>query len=245
MKTPNPTYYDATKVSERDAYFAKFSANDGITDKMLAIIGGFLETSDAPQLLDLGTGNGFVIRQLLQREPAASNTRFIGIDTSAAMLASATASGVPNNVVFQEMDNAALDFEDASFDIVTAKAVTHISVSEAYRVLKPGGWLIYKEYGPGKGLVELMALFNSQVAAHQGDELMQTMQRVGFTSVTLEKYFIPVPRSLDDTLQTIATMRVLPAGVTKLAAQKAIRKYYGETTCLNIHSDPFLIIAQK
>ncbi|MET0413346.1 MAG: methyltransferase domain-containing protein [Polyangiaceae bacterium] len=89
-------------------------------------------------LLDVATGPGYVARAALERGAYA-----VGVDFSSAMIARARHAAP--GVEFEEADATALPFADASFDAVTMNygllhlAEPELALSEARRVLKPGG----------------------------------------------------------------------------------------------------------
>ncbi|HEV2412745.1 MAG TPA: methyltransferase domain-containing protein [Candidatus Saccharimonadales bacterium] len=243
MTDSKTTYYNKKKATERDQFFKKFARNDGTTDVMLESARQILRPMDAARVLDLGTGNGFVLQKII--EAAGASALLTGIDNSEAMLERARSSFEwPASVRLQVMDNTKLDFPDNYFDLITAKAVTNISVSEVYRVLKPGGQFLYKEYGSGKGMVEILASL-SPSKPHAGDTLKDEMERAGFSSITLTKYHLPVERDRQEVEALTETMRILPEGVSRDKVNNLIEDHFKDMQCKVIHSDPFLISAQK
>lgn len=252
MKKLNNTYYSNTIVTKRNKHFNKYSNSDGVTDIMLAEIMTTISSIKKYKLLDLGTGNGFIIREILNENPKAmENSVLIGVDNSQPMLDDAKGRLIINhplarNVQFIKMDNNNLKFEDDYFDVVTAKAVTCISLEEVHRVLRPGGWFIYKEYGLGKGLVELMKLINDVNKQHPGDDLVDKIQQCGFNESQIRKYYIPVERSIDEIKSLLSTMRILPEGTKDYQRILSItEEYYKGDSCKKVHSDPYLILARK
>jgi ubiquinone/menaquinone biosynthesis C-methylase UbiE len=85
-----------------------------------------------------------------------------GIDVSAPVLryAAARARGFDADVRFKQMNATALDYPDASFDVVFSSMFLHelplkdirAYLAEAYRVLKPGGVMINMELPPNGNL---------------------------------------------------------------------------------------------
>jgi SAM-dependent methyltransferase len=90
------------------------------------------------------------------------NAAVHGIDVSSSVLryAHARAGSLKIPAHFHQMDATALDFPDASFDVVFSSMFLHeLSVkdikrffAEAYRVLRPGGLLINMELPPNQSL---------------------------------------------------------------------------------------------
>jgi ubiquinone/menaquinone biosynthesis C-methylase UbiE len=100
--------------------------------------------SDA-HVLEVGCGTG-VLTRMLARWPAVGTV--VGVDVAPSLLAKARnlAADLPN-VTFREADGRSLPFEDEAFDaIVFDSTLTHVpgperALAEAFRVLRPLGWL--------------------------------------------------------------------------------------------------------
>jgi SAM-dependent methyltransferase len=96
-------------------------------------------------VLEVGCGTG-VLTRVLARWPNVKEV--VGVDPAASLireaqrLASETA-----NVTFREADGRSLPFDDCAFDVaVFDSTLSHVAgperaLAEAYRVLRPGGWL--------------------------------------------------------------------------------------------------------
>lgn len=112
-------------------------------------------------LLDIGTGTGIAARLAADRAQ-----QVIGLDFSAPMLQSAQVA--TPNLAFVQADAHSLPFVDCSFDVVIASFgfnATHPqkSLKESFRVLKPGGRLVFQEWG---GLHKLDQLVGDVVAPY-------------------------------------------------------------------------------
>ncbi len=100
--------------------------------------------SDA-HVLEVGCGTG-VLTRMLARWPAVATV--VGVDVAPSLLAKARnlAADLPN-VTFREADGRSLPSEDEAFDaIVFDSTLTHVpgperALAEAFRVLRPLGWL--------------------------------------------------------------------------------------------------------
>lgn len=118
---------------------------------------GLLEVEEGDSLLDLGTGTAVVLRELA-RSPRPPGT-VVGVDRSARMLAHAPT--LPAGWRLVEGDAGALEFDDASFDRVTASYLLHLLdaeerariINEAARVLAPGGRLGTVTVAPAGGRI--------------------------------------------------------------------------------------------
>jgi ubiquinone/menaquinone biosynthesis C-methylase UbiE len=95
--------------------------------------------------LDVGCGTG-VLTRMLARLPRVD--RVIGVDPVSSLLDKARELAADlSNVSFQQADGRSLPFADESFDVVVFDStLSHIpgpehALAEAYRVLRPMGWL--------------------------------------------------------------------------------------------------------
>ncbi len=242
----NGQYYDLKKELQRADFFKSYSNNDHITEKMLNLIDRKINKLKIKRILDLGTGNGYLIREVVNRNPNILKEKvvLVGIDTSSTMINIAKTNADNSLIEFKIMDNNDLHYPDNFFDLVIAKAVSNISIQEIYRVLRKGGNFVYKEYGGGKGIYEIISLMKKRLV-HNGDKLTKTMQDIGFSDVWIQKYYIPMSRTLDEIYAIVDTMRVLPKGITKNKAYNIIDTFYGDSLSKIIHSDPYLITAIK
>ncbi len=142
-----------------------------------ALAAAFAE-EPAQDLLDIGTGDGHVLRLLGDQVDSA-----VGVDRSRDMLNVARANifrvGLRNCQV-RQADMAQLPFPAASFDVVTLHMVLHYAdvpsqtIAEAARVLRPGGRLLVVDFAP-----------------HQRAELREEFAHrwLGFSDATLATLF--------------------------------------------------------
>lgn len=97
-------------------------------------------TPSRDRMLDLGCGTGFLLSLA-----ADLYGRLDGIDATPAMLARVDLS--PGNITVQQGVVEDLPFDTDTFDLVTAYSfIDHLAdhrpmLAEAWRVLRPGGWL--------------------------------------------------------------------------------------------------------
>jgi demethylmenaquinone methyltransferase/2-methoxy-6-polyprenyl-1,4-benzoquinol methylase len=110
-------------------------------------------TANGGQWADMCTGTGEMAANLSRLAP--KGTKIYGIDFSEPMLEQARKKPEADNIDFVVSDIKALDFPDASFDLITmsfatrninlSKDILVQSFSEFYRVLKPGGRFVNLE----------------------------------------------------------------------------------------------------
>ena len=119
------------------------------------------------RILDLGCGPGVSTFALAKKMNHNSNV--IGLDFSAPMITKALAyqhNKFPElkNVDFIQGNAMDLNFDDNSFDLITGHSFLYLipdrdlCLSEAYRVLKPGGQLVFMEPFKGGHLSESIKL---------------------------------------------------------------------------------------
>ena len=156
-----------------------------------------LETAPFADVLDVGCGTGAVIELLREKYP---NARYTGLDLTPAMIDAAVAKGLPN-CDFVVGDAEDLPFADASFDAVLSSNSFHhypnpaAFFAGAFRVLRPGGRLILRDYTSNDLVVWLMNTFELPLARLIGhgdvrvsklSELRSLAQGAGFEVEKLE-----------------------------------------------------------
>ena len=137
----------------------------------------WLAPRNGRRLLDVAGGTGDIAFRFLRRAPGASA---VVADMTEAMLTEgrqrAEAEDFADRLDWVTGDAMALPFENRSFDVYTIsfgiRNVTRIedALSEAYRVLKPGGRLMVLEFSqlPNTGLQQLYDLYSFNVIPRMG-----------------------------------------------------------------------------
>ena len=137
----------------------------------------WLAPRDGQHLLDVAGGTGDIAFRFLKRAPGARATV---LDMTESMLIEgqkrAEAEQMAEKLDWIVGDAMALPFEDNSFDVYTIsfgiRNVTRIpdALSEAYRVLKPGGRLMVLEFSqlPNAGMQKLYDLYSFNVIPKMG-----------------------------------------------------------------------------
>ena len=109
-----------------------------------------LNPVSADRVLDLGCGTGVLCRRIAELLDPAAGGVAVGIDAAGKMIRIARKKRGGPACRFEAMAAENLAFEDRSFDAVVSSLFFHHvpldlkarALSEAYRVLKPGGRLI-------------------------------------------------------------------------------------------------------
>lgn len=147
------------------------------------------------EALDLGCGIGETTRMLGMR--VGNTGSVIGVDFDKALVESAQSLTSEGNISFTQGDVHALEFEDASFDVVYARLLLlHVAepmaaLKEMLRVCRPQGTVIindgdfasiYSAPDPfgGEGLVKLYSLFRN---VRIGTRLWHMFRECGYDQV--------------------------------------------------------------
>ncbi len=140
----------------------------------------WLAPRNGQRLLDVAGGTGDVVFRFLRRAPEA---RAVVCDMTEGMLIEgqkrAEAAQLADHLEWVVGDAMALPFDDAEFDTYTIsfgiRNVTRIedALSEAFRVLKPGGRLMVLEFSqlPNAGLQKLYDLYSFNVIPRMGQAI--------------------------------------------------------------------------
>ncbi len=207
-------------------------------ERMLEMVDALALPAGA-QVLDAGCGPGYMLAALAQRGLDVS-----GLDAAPEMLRMSRErlqSLHPDRTFRFELGSMeALPFADASFDVACTAGVVeylkddHAVLAEMYRVLRPGGYLLY----PVTNLLSpvdyldfaveflkrrpfLLEMFNAlwtrtghapvlprhfHVRRHRPAALRADLARHGFTLAdSLFFFFLPLPRPLDKFFPTVST----------------------------------------
>lgn len=109
-----------------------------------------LELDDSHRVLDLGCGTGVLTRMIADRLNPEAGGKAVGIDAAGKMIEVARKKRASAACSFEAMAAESLDFENSSFDAVVSSLFFHHvqldlkerALSEAFRVLRPGGRLV-------------------------------------------------------------------------------------------------------
>ncbi|HEY3415738.1 MAG TPA: methyltransferase domain-containing protein [Armatimonadota bacterium] len=179
---------------------------------MLEFIYSLMELSGARAVLEIGCGKGYDLAQIGHRVGDAA--RLVGIDNRETALVDARlAVGKDSRFTLMQADVAkGLPFPDETFDLVYSKNLLECIVDkdahlrEVYRVLKPGGQVVYAHFdwdsqlfdGTDKALVrKIVQTFNdwqqawmADCDAWMGRRLWRTFQRSGLFTGAVHPFVI-------------------------------------------------------
>jgi SAM-dependent methyltransferase len=155
-----------------------------------------VSASSGDVILDVGTGSGLTVRELLRTKPSLGLV--VGIDSSEEMirLARARAASIGlRNVRFLKMVAEDLQFPDGFFDVVVSNCginIAHFSqcVREIFRVIRPGGVFAFNDWHlidvrPHRIFAEILGRYRTTTpsarlarerAADAGDSLNEKVQ---------------------------------------------------------------------
>jgi len=113
-------------------------------------IADYLKDKEYKNLLDIGSGTGYLIDMLVKEHKA----QYTGLDLSPKMIEVANSKKI-KNAKFIEGVSDDLPFSENTFDVITCSQSFHHypdttkALQEAYRVLKPNGIYIISDTGVG------------------------------------------------------------------------------------------------
>ncbi|MCU4651593.1 bifunctional demethylmenaquinone methyltransferase/2-methoxy-6-polyprenyl-1,4-benzoquinol methylase UbiE [Roseibacterium sp. SDUM158016] len=157
----------------------------------------WLAPRDGQRLLDVAGGTGDIAFRFLRRAPGATATV---LDMTESMLIEgqkrAEATQVADKLEWIVGDAMALPFEDNSFDRYTIsfgiRNVTRIpdALSEAFRVLRPGGRLMVLEFSqlPNEGLQKLYDLYSFNVIPRMGQVIANDRDSYQYLVESIRKF---------------------------------------------------------
>lgn len=232
-------FYDTKRLKLRDSVFNRESSAEWIHDLFFQTV--YDISPKGARILDIGTGNGFVLREISNRFPSRNYILF-GIDNSLDMVDVATKNlGIESQVIAG--DNYAIPFVDGYFDTVTAKNVTRFSPEEAARVLKSNGYFTFREYGKGKGLRDVAELFPGRIIRSRETYFyVEALRNAGFADVELKEFEI-VRDYATGHLMEILEMFPFIEGFSEKDKEKVLELEIDGS--IEITSDPILITGRK
>ncbi len=231
-------YNETTLAARAELEQIKPNQNLDINELFFAKIFNYLKNEQ--NVLDIGTGNGFVLNEIVQHKP---NLHLIlyGVDNSEEMVSIAQ-KNLDGKAHFLLADANRLPFNGRSFDLVTAKNVTRINAGEIYRVLKPGGIFVFREYGRGKGLCEIASLFTGRIIRQRDPFFyINSLSEAGLSILSFEDYTITRQYGSAEDLVTIVKSFPFIKDFSQTDERKIIEKCHDGI----VTSDPFILVCRK
>jgi arsenite methyltransferase len=195
-------------------------------------------------VLDLGSGGGIDV--LLSAKRVSPGGRAYGLDMTDEMLELARknqAEAGVENVEFLKGQIEDIPLPEDHVDVVISNCVINLStdkpkvISEAYRVLKPGGRFAVSDVvflGPKAELpdevLETVGLWTGcVVGALEKEDYEALLEEVGFEDVSVEVQNVYDPEAIDglDTPEKREALRKVPAASAFVRAKKPIEKDAG------------------
>lgn len=233
-------FYDKNVVNIRKAVTTapveqEIDINDLFFRKIILLL------KEGDKVLDIGTGNGFVLKQIQKKSSLKLN--LYGLDNSEEMVNEAKKEllGIAEII---KGNNDSLPFKDSSFNMITAKNVTRFNAFEIYRVLKPGGFFVYREYGKGKGLVEVANLFSGRIIRSRDPSFyIEKLREAKMSKIKLDTYSVKKKfRCIEDLLNVTKSYPFISDYTTN--DENIILKNFADNNII-ITSDPFILVTQK
>jgi len=228
--------YDHSTVNLRESIFSEDRSNS-IHERFLEYVG---KTEPLGRILDIGTGNGYILREIQKRYPG--KYQLMGIDNSLEMLTKANSFG--GGIDYKLADNYNLPFGNKYFSTITAKNVTRFSSEELRRVLQKGGLFVFREYGEGKGLVEIAHLFSDRlIRSRKPDYYVRQLDNAGFKDINVEQFTLQIKHTQKELLKII---RMFPfiEDLNDSDLEKINELYEGKEV-IEVTSDPFILTARR
>lgn len=237
-------FYTSKVVRARDSFFRSYKATDDTTKQLILKAVGHLNKNKSGKLLDIGTGNGYVLSEVCKLLKNILEKEMVGVDLSKEMVKEAQNrnNGLSQIKIIQG-DNYELPFADNYFDVVTNKLATNFSFSEVFRVLKKGGLFIFKEYGLFKGFGGITEIFESRMKITDPLQYLELLRGEKPHSFSYTQYYFDKKYGRKEIVD-IFSMAPIIKDFDPQSDMKKMDKLFASDE-VSVVADPFLITAIK
>lgn len=163
------------------------------------------------QVLDAGCGEGYYLKQLLDREP---DMKAFGFDISKPAIQLASHY---KTIEWAVASSARMPYPDAFFDAVLS-VFSRVESDEFYRVLKPKGFVVFAGPGP-EHLMALRQLIYSDIREYATDK-HQSYFGEQFTLVNTLELKVPFLLESQDQIQNLLSMTPHSQRMTREGAER-------------------------
>lgn len=194
--------------------------------------------SSETEVLEIGCGGGYFTQEIVK-----SKAHVVAIDISPDLLEVALKKVRDSNVLFKVGNAYDLSFQDNTFDTIVGSSILHHldidkALVEFYRVLKPGGTILFTEpnmLNPQIFLERHTALFGYLIKKSPDEtafvrwRLKRDLLKYGFKNIEITpfdflhpltpKLFIPLVKSLGDCLEKIPFLNEIAGSLYIMAVK--------------------------
>ena len=237
-------FYTSSVVKARKLFFGSHKATDNTTEMLVKSASRRLDRCKNGKMLDIGTGNGFVLTEVCKTLKKVGDKELFGIDLSEHMVDEAKErSKKYKQIEILWGDNHVLPFDDNYFDVVTNKLVTNFSFSEVFRVLKKGGIFIFKEYGLLKGFGGITEMFEDRIKTVDPLYYLEQLRKKNLQSFSYTQYYFEKTYSREDIISVFSMAPIIKDFNVNKDMLKIDDLFVNGK--IDVVSDPFLMIAKK
>lgn len=237
-------FYTGEVIQARESFFQSHKATDKTTQFLVKKASGRLNRLKGGKLLDIGTGNGFVLTEVCKYLTNINGKELFGIDQSEQMVKKAKElTHQLGQIKIIQGDNYSLPFDDNYFDVVTNKLSTNFSFAEAFRVLKKGGIFIFKEYGLLKGFGGISESFNTRMKIVDPLHYLELLRKEKPQNFSYQQYFFKKKYTKDEIINIFSMAPVIKD--FKVVSDMPQIDHLFENNEIHVISDPFIITAKK
>lgn len=230
------------RYNSQTANLREMVLSNGNSNKIHEIfLDHIIETPLNGRILDIGTGNGYILREIKKKFPG----RYIlfGVDSSPEMLKKARQAD-SGSIDYSVGDNYNLPFNRGYFSTVTAKNVTRFSPEELSRVLEEEGLFVFREYGSGKGLAEVADCFPEKlIRSREPKFYVEQLDSVGFRDIWVQKFNFQREYTIDELLQIVQMFPFIYD--LNNSDLKIIKELFGNKRSISVTADPFILTARR